>query len=150
MGFTTYQVRRWYLFMLFAYATVITARFLKGCVGQEKLAMIQFAVTGSFYFIFHFQIIFGVLFMNFVLGGHVLFGPELDEWSSMGKAASTTVQMLLGTFDFDRMYAILPYSAMTWLFLFLFSMVFLLMNILTAILIDHFTTLRRIIGQTDT
>lgn len=33
------KVRRWYLFLLFIYASVITARFLKCCVGQEKLAM---------------------------------------------------------------------------------------------------------------
>ncbi|CAE8611171.1 unnamed protein product, partial [Polarella glacialis] len=136
---------------IFWYTTVITGRFLKGCLGQPKLAMIQTTITKGFWDVLHFMLVFLILFNNFVVGGKILFGNELMDWSSYPRAVITTFMILMGSPKFDDMYAIGPVSATVWFWLFYMSMVWLLMNILLCICIEYFSATRHAVGgQTPT
>jgi len=84
-----------------------------------------------------------------VIGGHVLFGAALEEWSTVGNSLSSAIKMLMGAFDFENMYDYAPFSATAWFWLFLLTMVFLLMKLLTAMLVYHFAKFRRIVGPTE-
>mmetsp|Transcript_11261 Transcript_11261/g.30159 ORF Transcript_11261/g.30159 Transcript_11261/m.30159 type:complete len:1014 (-) Transcript_11261:251-3292(-) len=148
-GVTTFHFKQAYQFFMFCYSSIITTRFLKGFLGQQKLAMIQYAMWRSTIDVVHFQIIFLVVFGAFVTGGHILFGAELAAWSSVVRAASTTLQMLMGTFKFDELYEVAPVSASVWFWSFLLIMVFLLLNLLASILCYHFQKFRSMIGPTD-
>jgi hypothetical protein len=148
-AWTAYASRQAYQFLLFMYSSIITTRFLKGFLGQQKLAMIQFAMWRSAIDVVHFQMIFLVVFGSYVTGGHILFGPKLEDWSSVSRASSTTLRMLLGTFAFDEMYDFAPISATIWFWSFLLFMVFLLLNLLAAILCYHFEKFRATVGPTD-
>jgi len=86
----------------------------------------------------HFGIIFLVLFVNFALAGHVLFGHEVTEWSSPSKALQSAIAMAWGRVDFSPMYEIAPYSALIWLFGYVMAMVMLSMNMVLAIIADHY------------
>jgi len=145
-----YVIREGHLFFLYIYSSIITLRFLKGFLGQQKLAMIQFSLARSSSDVFHFQIVFGIIFITFVIGGHVLFGVALQEWSTVPNALSSTIKMLMGAFEFEAMYDYAPWSATVWFWLFLFSMVFLLLKLFTSVLVYHFSKFRKIVGPTDT
>merc|ERR1712125_243089 len=61
---------------MFWYVMVIMVRFFRGFSGQPRIATIGRTVGVAAADIFHLAIILLVTFMNFVLGGCVLFGAE--------------------------------------------------------------------------
>lgn len=86
----------------------------------------------------HFGIIFLVLFVNFALAGHVLFGHEVPDWSSPVKSLHSSLAMAYGRVDFAPMYDIAPISGLMWLFGYVVAMVMLSMNLVLAIIADHY------------
>jgi len=145
-----YSRKQYYQLCLFWYTMIITGRFLKGFLSQAKLAMLQLTLGHTFWDVTHLLLFFLVIFMNFMLGGHILFGPALWDWSTLVLSASTSLKMLLGDFAFDDMYEIAPVSATIWFWFFLLSMTFILMNFCFAIIGDYFHVFRRSIGATPT
>lgn len=143
-------MRQAYLACLFCYTSVLTVRLLRGFLGQQKLAIFQLSIGNSFWDVMHFLFIFMPMFFNFVLGGIALFGVELEAWSSWGQAISTCVRMLLGSYQFEDMYEVAPFSATVWYWLFLTCLVFVMLNFLTAIMIEHVVALRTLVGPTPT
>jgi hypothetical protein len=147
---SVFERKQYYQLSLFWYALILTGRFLKGFLSQAKLAMLQLTVGTVTWDLYHLLIFFGMLFLNFQLGGHILFGPELEEWSSMVEAGATAVRMMLGSYRFEPMYEIAPVSATLWFWSFLFSMVLVLMNLIFAMIADYFHSIRESLGETDT
>jgi hypothetical protein len=145
-----YERKKQYHLCLFWYTMIITGRFLKGFLSQAKLAMLQLTLGHTFWDVTHLLLFFLVIFINFMLGGHILFGPELWDWSTLVKSASTSLRMILGEFAFDDMFEIAPVSATIWFWFFLLSMTFILMNFCFAIIGDYFHVFRRSIGATPT
>lgn len=143
-----YEFKKYHSLCLFWYTTVISARFLKSCMGQEKLAMFQVSLSAAFLDIVHFVVIFVVIFANFVLSGRVLFGDELEAWSTYSHASSSSVRMLLGSSLFDEMYEVAPVSASVWFWLFIMTMVFVVMNLLLVIIVDNYLTFAKVLGPT--
>lgn len=144
------SMKRGHMICLFWYTSILTVRFLKGFLGQQKLAIFQVAIANSFWDVTHFLLIFVPIFFNFALGGVALFGTELKTWNSFGNAVSSCIRMLLGGYEFDAMYDVAPVSATIWYWLYLSSMVFVLLNLLTAIMIEHYSALRTMVGPTPT
>jgi len=140
--------KMYHMFIMFFYTTLLTFRFLKNFMTQQKLSMIQLALASAFVDVCHFLLIFVVTFANFALGGRILFGAVMLEWSSFTRSIGTSLRVLMGHFDFDSMYAIAPVTATIWFWVFLLSMIFVLSNVLLAIIADHFKTFRALIGPT--
>merc|ERR1711871_1258528 len=111
--------------------------------------MLQLAVGSVSWDLYHLLWFFAMVFLNFQLGGHVLFGSQLEEWSSMAHAATASVRMLLGYYSFDPMYEIAPFAATVWFWSFLVTMVFVLMNSIFALVADYLHVIRTSIGDTD-
>jgi hypothetical protein len=79
----------------------------------------------------------------------VLFGLELKHWSNISSSNRTTLALLFGKGDFAAMSEIAPVSAIVWLIAFVICIVFLLANILVAIVVDHFKDQKRVAGQAE-
>lgn len=135
---------------IFWYTSIITLRFLKGFLGQSKLAMLQITLFHGFWDGLHFLIVFTIVFNNFVASGQILFGAELPNWSSYSRAVSTSFAILMGSPKFDDMYEIAPINATIWYWLFILSLIFLLLNLLLVIIIDHFSIVRKAVGAVPT
>jgi len=146
---SVFERKQYYQLSLFWYAMILTSRFLKGFLAQAKLAMLQLTIGTTFWDLCHLLIFLGTLFLNFQLGGHVLFGSELEEWSTMVAAGSTTVRFMLGNYEFDPMFEVAPVSAACWFWGFLLTMVFILLNLIFAMVADYFHVIRGSIGDTD-
>lgn len=144
-----YLRKQYYQLSLFWYALILTGRFLKGFLAQAKTAMLQLTIGTVSWDFYHLFVFFTMLFLNFQVGGHVLFGAEIDSWSSLPKAGATSVRMLLGTYPFDPMYEMAPFSAICWFWTFLITVVFILMNLIFAMVADYFHVVRRMVGPTD-
>jgi len=122
---------------MFWYVMVIMMRAFRGFAGQPRIATIGRTIGQAGSDILHLAIIVFVVFMNFVLGGCVLFGAELAAWNSFPTAMRSTIDMAFGGGNFEEMHAIMPLSAIAWLFLFVLSMIFILQNLFMAIIVDY-------------
>lgn len=143
-------IKYYHQLCLFLYTTILTFRFLKSFLTQQRLATIQIAIGLSFFDVCHFLCIYLTILANFVLGGRILFGQELENWSSIMKAGGSTLRMLMGHAELREMYEIAPVSTTIWFWLFLICVMFVLSNLMLAIIYEHWENFRSLIGPTPT
>jgi len=132
---------------LFWYAIVLTLQTFKVLRGQPKLAQLANSLRHALEDVLHFVIVFLVLFLNFAFSGFMIFGLALGEWSTPAKAINTSFRSLLGDTDLAAMYEIAPISAIVWFWLFTTVMIFLMLNLLLAIVFDHYSIVKAKCGQ---
>lgn len=138
-----FERKMWHRLCLFWYTMVLMLRFFKAFQAQPRLAQMNHTLKAAFKDIVHFLVIFFVLFMNFALGGYVIFGAVFWEWSSPMKAVNTTFKTMMGNLDlFYEMYDNAPVSTTIWFWLFMISMVFMLMNMFLAVIFDHYSMVK--------
>ena len=141
-------MRGWFSLSLFWYSSIITARMLKASLGQAKLAMIQITLADGFWDVMHLMLIFLVMFNNFAVGGKILFGPELEDWSTYPQCCASAVLLMMGAAKFDELFEVAPVSATIWYWLFILMMMFLMLNLLTVIIVEHYAQTRNTCGDT--
>lgn len=124
---------------MFWYTMVLMLRFFKSFEGQPRLAEMNRTLVGASQDIIHFIIVFFLLFLSFAVGGYVLFGAMMHEWSTLWRSVNSAFQATMGTIDFEVMYSIAPVSASMWYWLYMVSIVFVLFNMFMAIMYDHYT-----------
>ncbi len=134
--------------LLFWYAVILMMRFFKSFQGQPRLAQISLTLYTAIADVVHWLIIFVVIFLNFAIGGHILFGSTLHEWSTLWYSINTTFKALMGDFDFSAMYDVAPLTASIWFWSFMIVTVFILLNLLIAIIFDHYQILKDKAGTT--
>lgn len=144
-----YDRKQYYQLSLFWYNLILAMRFLKNFMAQAKLAMLQLTVGTTSWDLYHLFVFFAMLFLNFQIGGHILFGPEIEAWSTLPAAGATSMRMMLGTYPFAPMYEMAPFSAICWFWSFLFTVVFILLNLIFAMIADYFHVIRGMVGHTD-
>merc|ERR1719316_190491 len=123
---------------LFWYSLIILLRFLKGFRGQPRVAMIAETLKFASIDLAHFLIIFCAVFISFALGGFILFGPHLEEWSSFVLAVTTAFRLLLGSAaDYYKLHQVSPIVAAWWYWTYILLVVFVMLNLLVALIIDE-------------
>jgi hypothetical protein len=98
-------------------------------------------------FLCHYLIVFLVVMITFTMGGFILFGEEIKNWSTVGKATGSCFLLLFGKFDYEEFHKVAPISAFIWFFSFFILAVFLLLGILTAAILHHYLTVRSEVGE---
>jgi hypothetical protein len=132
----------------FWYGLVIVFRFFRGFTGQPRMGVLMQTLLTASDFLFHFLVIFLVIMMSFALGGYVLFGEQLDGWSTAGKSISSLLLFLFGHFNFEDFYSIAPITSMCWFWAFYISAVLVLMNVISAAMIFRYLDVRARLGET--
>eukprot|EP00933_Yihiella_yeosuensis_P046919 TRINITY_DN4253_c2_g1_i1.p1 TRINITY_DN4253_c2_g1~~TRINITY_DN4253_c2_g1_i1.p1 ORF type:complete len:865 (-),score=151.26 TRINITY_DN4253_c2_g1_i1:368-2740(-) len=132
---------------MFWYVSILLLRFFRGFAGQPRLVGIGKTLSKGGSDIAHLALTSIIVFMNLSLGGNILFGYVLDEWSTYLKASTTAMTVLFGQADLASMYAYAPISTMIWAFIYVVSMVVMMTNMLVAILVDHHIELRDNMGR---
>lgn len=134
--------------LMFWYTMLLLVFWVQSFAQQPRLAVLLQTLYLAGQDILHFLLIFLVVFFNFVVGGHILFGTKLKAWSTLLRSVSTTFQALMGTFDFAAMHRIAPISATCWFWMFIVTMTLLLFNLLIAIMLEHYNTMCKRVGYT--
>jgi hypothetical protein len=133
----------------FWYSMLLLMYWVQSFAQQPRLAVILQTLILAGQDILHFLLIFVVIFFNFVVGGHILFGTKLPEWSTLLLSVSATFRALMGSFDYAALYRIAPVAASCWFWLFIVTMSLLLFNLLIAILLEHYQTMCKRTGYTN-
>jgi hypothetical protein len=132
---------------MFWYSLIIMLRFFKAFTGQPRIAVISHTLKLATMDLVHFAIIFLVIFANFTLGGYILFGEQLHEWSELGRAVHSTFEMTLGNFAYARLHSVASVSAAIWFWVYVVLVLFVLINVLIAIIMDHYLMVKSRIGE---
>lgn len=132
---------------MFRYVGLILLRFFRGFAGQPRIATIGRTIGRAAADIGHVGFMVTIALFNLILGGHLLFGPELEAWSSLENALMTTIMILFGQGDIGAMYLIAPVSTLIWGLSYVICIIVMLMSMVTAILIAHHREVRKKRGR---
>jgi len=127
---------------MFYYVAMILFRFFRGFAGQPRIAAIGKTISSAFSDLVHAMLIVFVAFMNLSLGGNILFGRELKAWSTWTDSWTTTLGIIFGNGDIGAMRDLAPMSTTIWMCIYVICMVIMLLNMITAILVDHHKEVR--------
>jgi len=132
---------------MFWYTLVITLRFFKGFRGQPRIAVISQTLKEASVDLFHFLMIFLVVFVNFALGGYVLFGAQLKNWSTIFMAMNSCFSMMFGDVDYQSFHHVAPATAAIWFWSYVIVMILVMLNLLISIIMEHYMTVKDWVGE---
>jgi len=78
----------------------------------------------------------------------LIFGLQLDGWSTGWRAINTSLQILAGQVDVIEMYEVAPVSTVVWYVLFVTCLMFVLINLLLAVSYENHRHIKRRLGAT--
>lgn len=131
----------------FAYTIVIVGRFLRGFTGQPRMAVFVQTLMYSTDFIVHYIIVLAVVLANFTLSGYILFGEQVEGWSTIGSSASRMILVLFRRFDYEELRNVAPISSALWFTFFFVLVVLLLLRLLTAGILHGYLNVRERLGE---
>jgi hypothetical protein len=138
----------WHRLFCFWYGIVIVFRFFRGFTGQPRMGVLMQTLLTVMDFLFHFFVIFAVMMGTFALGGYVLFGEQLEGWSTAGQSISSLMLFLFGHFNYEDFYKIAPVTSFCWFWAFYISVVLVLINVVAAAMIHRYLDVRARLGET--
>jgi hypothetical protein len=145
------RVRYWFLQLTMAINTVsVVAKFFKSFQSNVRLKTVSDTFSNAFVDFCHFIIMFVTIFVPFVIIGHILFGSDLTEFASVTASINTGIMCLFGEFEWfldespanfaSQLPSGMPKIAISiWFVTFMFMIFLVLLNILLAIIIEHYT-----------
>jgi len=132
---------------MFWYTVVLMLRFFKGFRGQPRVAVISKTLALASVDLFHYYYILATVFINFALGGYVLFGAQLYAWSTLHMSTQSAFAMTFGKVDYESLHNIAPVSAAIWFWAYIVVVTFILFNMCISIIVGHYTEVRSSLGE---
>ena len=111
---------------------------------DDRMALLTRSVFESVSDLVPFMLIFLMFVITFGLVGHLLYGPVLEEWSTIGLSLVTSIDLIMGNYMFvqlkesmgDQEYLSLIVATF-YFYVYFFLMMLVVMNIVIAILVPH-------------
>jgi len=124
------------------YTLMSAAKFLQAFSAQPRLAVITDTLLRAQEDLIHFGIVWIIVQFAFVVSGMFLFGRKMWNFSSLWHSFMSCFRMMLGDYDFEELIEEVPITGAIWFWLFTFLMVFVVLNILMAIIMDTYTEVK--------
>lgn len=125
-----------------AYPLMIIIRLFKAFGAQPRLALVTDTLASATSDLLHFLIVFSSIFVTFVISGSILYGREVMAFGTFPRAVSTCFRMMYGDFMWDELRVIGVREATVWLVLFIVVVIMVLLNMLIAIIMDHYISVK--------
>mmetsp|Transcript_67813 Transcript_67813/g.157430 ORF Transcript_67813/g.157430 Transcript_67813/m.157430 type:complete len:406 (-) Transcript_67813:313-1530(-) len=142
----THQFRN----MLAIYPAIVVSRFFKAFSSQPRLALVTSTLSKASSDIFHFAIVFLTVFMVFTLSAEILWGQEVEAFSTAARSTQSVFRILLGDFDWDDLHKVGRAQAVVWFWLFMWLVNLVMLNMLLAIIMDVYTDVKGSVGKAET
>jgi len=142
-GFAQYTVAFYHIFIVFQ--LLIASR------GHLRLATVFNTLSRSFVDLIHLFVVLGMIFMAFVMMGHVLFGRRIPEFATVKGSLGYCTQVLLQRqYDETELTEEDALTATLWIWTFLLFLVIVIVNIVLAMIFDSYTEVQSSITAQDT
>lgn len=132
----------WHELFMFWFTLLIMCKFFQAFQANPRLAVITTTLREASVDMLHFLLIFGIVFINYALGGHLLFGKQLKEWKSLGASVNACFLVLMGDFSYEEMYAIAPIVSQLWFWTYMLLVFLVMLNMLLAIVMDAYSNVK--------
>lgn len=140
-----YTATNWWSYFricMFWYMMMLTALHFKIFRGQPKLAQLARTLANAALDLIHFLAFFVVVLLNFAYCGYMIFGLQLNDWSTADKAINSSARAMMGDLNMEAMYAFAPVSTMVWYAVLIITMTFLMFNLVLATTLDHYQSVK--------
>jgi hypothetical protein len=135
---------------LFWYSLLLMVKFFQAFLVNARLAVISTTIKESARELAHFILVFGLIFFNYALGAHILFGKHIQDWSTFRRSVNMCFLVLMGDFDYASMHAIAPISSQLWFWSFMMLVFMIMLNMLLVIVMDVYCQVKERASSTET
>mmetsp|Transcript_26997 Transcript_26997/g.46862 ORF Transcript_26997/g.46862 Transcript_26997/m.46862 type:complete len:1137 (-) Transcript_26997:83-3493(-) len=125
--------------VLAGYPLVIVFRLFKAFGAQPRLAVVTKTLVTARVDLVHFMLIFMSVFICYAIAGVVLFGREIASFTTVFRAFITCGRLMFGDFDWGEMKEVGRSDAFFWFVPFTILIVWILLNMLMAIVMDSYS-----------
>jgi len=131
-------------------AVSIMLKFFKAFQANPRLQLVTNTLVRAGSDIFHFSVVFTAVFLGFAVTGHILLGTDLVQFRSFGSSIDTCFIVLMGEFGWyadvsnsdDALSSGLPFVIlMIWFWSYMVFVLLIMINMLLAIVLEHYTEL---------
>eukprot|EP00747_Dinoflagellata_sp_TGD_P220273 gnl/TRDRNA2_/TRDRNA2_92266_c0_seq1.p1 gnl/TRDRNA2_/TRDRNA2_92266_c0~~gnl/TRDRNA2_/TRDRNA2_92266_c0_seq1.p1 ORF type:complete len:845 (+),score=118.49 gnl/TRDRNA2_/TRDRNA2_92266_c0_seq1:31-2565(+) len=129
------------------YSSCIVVRFLRGFSGQPRLSVLIQSIERTLKAFENYVVLFLIIFVTFAISGYILFGEQIQSWSSLTLATSSMIMMLLGRYDLSEIQAIAPINSGIWLFMFITCVQGLMLTMIRACVLDNYQQVKSQLGE---
>lgn len=127
---------------LLFFPLLVMLRLFKSFHAQPRLAVVTKTLTAASQDLLHFSIVMVSVYVCLAVAAVVLFGEDVEEFSTLDRAAMTCFRVLLGEYDWDQMASVGRVLAGIWLWFFVVIIDLLLLNMVLAILMDAYQVVK--------
>jgi len=129
---------------LAAFVSIIlqALRVLKYFRNQPRLSVMSKTLANSANDLFHFFVLFMVLFMSWSIAGYFSFGHKVEGFSTITLTVQTMFNMLLGDFDWGALQEANETIGMIFFMSYMILIVLIALNMLLAIVMDAYTEVK--------
>ena len=107
-----------------------------------RLSVVTKTLANSAVEMFHFFVLFLVLFMSWTLAGFFSFGHRVEAFSTIGNSVHSMFNMLLGDFDWPALDAANPTVGALFFMSYMVFIVLIALNMLLAIVMDAYSEVK--------
>eukprot|EP00238_Polyblepharides_amylifera_P010194 CAMPEP_0196599430 /NCGR_PEP_ID=MMETSP1081-20130531/94852_1 /TAXON_ID=36882 /ORGANISM="Pyramimonas amylifera, Strain CCMP720" /LENGTH=1166 /DNA_ID=CAMNT_0041925201 /DNA_START=11 /DNA_END=3511 /DNA_ORIENTATION=+ len=125
---------------------LMISRCLKLMDFQPRLGIVTKTLSRAASDILHFMVVFGVVFMGYVMMGTLVFGYKIEEFSSLEKSLRTCFETLLGEIGWNENLQDLEgleyWAGFTYFWSYQILVFMILLNFLLAIIVDAYSDIK--------
>eukprot|EP00298_Acanthocystis_sp_HF-20_P011539 c19443_g1_i1.p1 GENE.c19443_g1_i1~~c19443_g1_i1.p1 ORF type:complete len:974 (-),score=327.40 c19443_g1_i1:132-3053(-) len=107
---------------------------------HSKMGILWKTLSRSVGMLYGFIFMYTLLLMAFVLMANIVFGPHLEEFSTISNSLGTLLMVVFGAINFDDPYSISPIWATILFVIYTVLMFLILVNVFVAILSEAYGT----------
>lgn len=131
-------------------AVSIMLKFFKAFQANPRLQLVTNTLVRAGSDIFHFSVVFMAVFLGFSVTGHILLGNDILQFRSFTSSIDTCFIVLMGEFGWyegasvsdDALSSGLPFFVlMIWFWSYMVFVLLIMINMLLAIVLEHYTEL---------
>jgi hypothetical protein len=124
------------------YPFVCLTALFKPFSGQPRLALMVNTLTRSASDLAHFMVVFLTIIAIYIVAAMLLFGQEMNAFSTFWRATIAVFQCLVGDVDWDEMIQVGRAEAVVWYISFQVITALIALNMLMAIVMDKYSEVK--------
>jgi len=125
------------------YPNMLMLRLFKSFAAQPRLAVVTATLTRAAPDLLHFFIVFLSVYLCMVVNSVLLFGQDMQDFSTMLRAIMSCFRAMFGDWDWVELKDIGYLKAQIWFWGFMLIMVLILLNMLLAMFMDAYTAVKK-------
>jgi hypothetical protein len=132
------------------YPFIIMLRLFKAFAAQARLSVVTRTLSKASSGLAHFGIVVMAVFMIYAIIGTIVFGRELDSFTTILRAGVTLFRALMGDFDVEEMRVVGRGKTLLYFASFMVFIGFVMLDMVVAILMDTYAEVKMGLAGTET